>query len=78
MFCRIGSTPALTGLVSPVGFMGAPGIMIEKLERGTEYTDAVECQRQVLQAGYMDQIPDKIGDKSLPLFFHLIVFFLYG
>ncbi|XP_071787711.1 uncharacterized protein [Asterias amurensis] len=57
---RIGSTPALTGLVSPVGFMGAPGIMIEKLERGTEYTDAVECQRQVLQAGYMDQIPDKI------------------
>ncbi|XP_022083172.1 uncharacterized protein LOC110975213 [Acanthaster planci] len=57
---RLGSTPELTGLVAPVAFMGAPGIAIEKLKVGREFTQAVECIQQLVQAGYGDRVPDSI------------------
>ncbi|XP_066282728.1 uncharacterized protein [Branchiostoma lanceolatum] len=40
---RLGTTPALTGSVASVAFMGAPTIQFEKLCGGNETRDALRC-----------------------------------
>ena len=47
LFCRLGSTPELTGKVAGPCFMGAPAIMVERLFSGQESYSAVEAAARI-------------------------------
>ena len=49
---RLDSTPDLTGLVTSIGFMGAPGVILEKIPSGKETTCAMECMQDLFAAGF--------------------------
>ncbi|XP_035686688.1 uncharacterized protein LOC118422924 [Branchiostoma floridae] len=59
---RLDMTPALTGTVATVAFMGAPTIQLEKLCSGTETRDALRCVQDLYAAGYNNgQLSNKDG-----------------
>lgn len=48
VFCRLGSTPELTGKVAGPCFMGAPAIMVERLFSGQESYSSLEAAARIV------------------------------
>ncbi|XP_072038494.1 uncharacterized protein [Amphiura filiformis] len=51
---RLNTTPELTGVVATVAFMGAPGVIVEKIPSGKETSYAMQCMQDLFAAGFKE------------------------